>query len=119
LDELPPGCGNPLIELGSVANREAHEKPGDVGRERSLRFLERELPEVANLALDRLSQLDDGSIAADDLAQRVAEVLEGLSEGGAGFRFRRFTPEESGQLLPAVGTLLEHEIGEEGKHLAA
>jgi hypothetical protein len=52
--------------LGSVSDREAGEEPGDVCGERPLRLLDREPTEVADLALDRLGQLDDRSIAPGD-----------------------------------------------------
>jgi hypothetical protein len=53
-----------------------------------LGFLEGEPTEVPDLAVDRVDELDHRTIAADDLAECVTEVLEGLPERGPGFVFR-------------------------------
>jgi hypothetical protein len=117
LKQLAMGGGDPLIELGSVPYGEAREKAGDVGRECPLGLLSDESAEFHHLALDWSGQLDDRSIAADDLTQIGSEVFQGLPEGGARLGFGRFAPEEPGQLLPGVRSRLEHQVGEERETL--
>ena len=67
LKKFPSGGGDPLIELGSVPDREACQESGNLGGERAFRLLRNKRPEVTDLTLNRLGQLDDGTIAAKDV----------------------------------------------------
>jgi hypothetical protein len=84
-----------------------------------LGFLGDESAELQHLAPDWSGQLDDRSIAADNLAQVGSEVFQGLPERGAGLGFGRFAPEEPRQLLPGVRSRLEHQVGKEGENLGS